>query len=559
MNILDTVKSWFTHNKIKTEYIRPVASIQNNQFLNPIISDMFSGDKFSGSFGITKDYRFVDYFTLRLRSTQLFTENPYCKGMIKRLLRNEINTGLKLESIPISKIIGISEDESQEWGDSREIEFRIWGNDPDLCDYRKQRTLGDLANKCREIAMISGDCLIVFRINKKTQLPSVELIDGTHIQTPIGRARPRVGVKILHGVEIDSSGRHIAYWVKVDKAGQESLKFERIPVRGEKSGRLISKLVYGSEDRKLDEVRGIPILASMLYMMKELDRYRDSEQRAATLNSILSLFIEKTKPGVGSQPIGAGAVRTDTVDAVQTDGSTKNYNIASMLPGLIIDELAEGEKPTSFNAQRPNVNYAKFEEAILDVLAWVNCIPPEVLRMKFQNNFSASRQANNEFQIYLWFQIAKFGADFYQPIYEEYLIQAVLTGQIIAAGFIESWRDPAKWREFGAWVHTEWSGISRPSVDILKDVKAWLELDNAGLTTRDKITRKFTGNSFETVIRKRKRESDFANENGEIETAPRPEENENEILSRTIRDISSRIDDLEEIAEESVSETVSGS
>ena len=555
MNILDTVKSWFSRTKANTQVLNPVASIQGNQFLNPIISEMFSGEKFPGGFGITSDYHWVDYFTLRMRSTQLFMENPYCKGMIKRLLRNEINTGLKLEAIPISKIIEISEDEAQEWGDTREVEFRIWGTEPELCDYRKQRTLGDLANKCREIAMISGDCLVVFRINKKTQLPSIELIDGTHIQTPIGRARPRVGVKILHGVEIDSRGRHIAYWVKLDKSGQESLKFERVPVRGEKSGRLISKLIYGSEDRKLDEVRGIPILASMLYMMKELDRYRDSEQRAATLNSILSLFIEKTKPVVGSQPIGAGAHRVDTVDAVQTDGSTKNYNIAGMLPGLIIDELAEGEKPTSFNAQRPNVNYAKFEEAILDVLAWVNCIPPEVLRMKFQNNFSASRQANNEFQIYLWFQIAKFGADFYQPIYEEYLIQAVLTGQVIASGFIEAWRDPAKWREFGAWVNAEWSGISRPSVDILKDVKAWLELNKAGLTTKDFITRKFTGMSFETVTRKRGREADFeVTINGEPEPQVIPEEeNENEVMSMMIRDISSRIDDLEETAEDTVS------
>ena len=568
MGILNTIggkiKSFLFEESLQVEDhtgLSIAASIDRHHFLSPIVSDMFSGDKFAGSFGITRDYHFVDYYTLRTRSMQLFRENPYCKGMIARLLKNEINTGLKLEATPIAKIIGIHEDEAQTWGDEREVEFRIWSNDPDLCDFRKQRTLGDLANKAREIAMISGDVLIVYRINPKTKLPSIELIDGVHIQTPIGQAKPREGNRIIHGVEIDKRGRHIAYFVKVDRSGNEVLKYERIPVRGEKSGRRISKLIYGSEDRKLDEVRGIPILASMLYMMKELDRYRDSEQRAATLNSIMSLFIKKGEQGPGTQPFGGGAVRSDTVDITQTDSSAKSYNLAGMLPGLVLDELAVGEEPVSFNSQRPNVNYAKFEEAILDVLAWVNCIPPEVLRMKFQNNFSASRQANNEFQIYLWFQIAKYGNDFYQPIYEEYLIQAALTGQFIATGFIESWRDPAKWRVYGAWVKSEWSGISRPSVDILKDVKAWLELEKAGLTTRDFITRKITGMSFETIVRKRGRENDFTMLiNGEPEPQVIPEEenenNQNDIMMKMITDITLRIDDIEESAEDQM---VSGS
>ncbi len=559
MKIIDRVKQLFSpKQKTTSEPGRSIAaSIAPNHFLNNVVSDVFDGGKFPGSFGITKDFHFVDYWVLRTRSLLLFRENPYCKGMIKRLLRNEINTGLKLEATPIAKILGMTEDEAQEWGDQREVDFRIWGANPKLCDFRKQRTLGELANKAREISMIAGDVLVVYRINRQTQLPSIELIDGSHIQTPIGQKRA-AGKKIIHGVEINSQGRHIAYWVKVDRAGQESLKWERVPVFGEKSGRRISKMIYGDEERKLDEVRGIPILASMLYMMKELDRYRDSEQRAATLNSILSLFITKSEPGPGTQPIGAGAVRTDAVEVTQGDASTRNYNIAGMLPGLVLDELAVGEEPHSFNAQRPNVNYAKFEEAILDVLAWVNSIPPEVLRMKFQNNFSASRQANNEFQIYLWYQIAKFGADFYQPIYEENLIQAVLTGQVIAAGFIEAWRDPLMWREFGAWVNAEWSGISRPSVDILKDVKAWLELNGAGLTTRDFITRKFLSMSFETVTKKRKRESDFAQTMGGEELqaieAPQPAQGEepgnaasaNEVLMKMVADMEDRIDLLEQ-------------
>jgi lambda family phage portal protein len=549
MGVIGRIKSIFSRQAI------PVANIGGDHFLSPIVSDLFNGDKYPGSFGITKDYYWVDYWTLRARSAQLFRDNPYCRGAVSRLLKNEINNGLKLEAIPIAELIGMEEDAAQEWGDQREVEFRIWGNAPDLCDHRKQRTLGALANKCREISMISGDCLVVHRVNKATGLPSVELVDGAHIQTPIG-AKPRAGNRIIHGVEINGQGRHIAYHVKTDKASAGDNGFVRIPVRGEKSGRRISKLIYGNDDYRLDEVRGIPILASMLYMMRELDRYRDSEQRAATLNSILSLFITKAKPtGPGTQPFGSGARRNDTAEVSQSDGSTKNYNLAGMYPGLVLDELAEGEEPHSFNAQRPNVNYAAFEEAILDVLAWVNNMPPEVLRMKFQNNFSASRQANNEFQIYLWYQITRFGADFYQPIYQEYLIQSTLTGQVIAPGLIDAWRDPSKWREFGAWVNAEWTGISRPSVDILKDVKAWLELYNSDLTTGDLITRKFSGMSIEAVVRKRKREKEFRQKTiGDSEPEQTQEEtppqNENEVFSKKLVALTERVEDLEDKEED---------
>ncbi|MCK4960459.1 MAG: hypothetical protein KAT00_13695, partial [Planctomycetes bacterium] len=55
-------------------------------YVQDVFDTVFDGSKFSGGFGPTKDYRFIDYHTLRLRSYQLFTENLYASGLIKRLL-----------------------------------------------------------------------------------------------------------------------------------------------------------------------------------------------------------------------------------------------------------------------------------------------------------------------------------------------------------------------------------------------------------------------------------------------------------------------------------------
>lgn len=502
-------------------------------YVNNIFDSVFNGDKFPGSFGQTKSYKYVDYYELRERSMQLFTENPYAKGLIKRLIRNEIGNGLTLEAAPITNIIGLDEESAQAWADEQEINWNLWGNIGYICDFNEQKTIGELASDSRMNSLISGDCLVILRINPKTNLPCVELIDGTHIKTPMLKNKQGTN-EIIHGVEIDAKKRHVAYWIQTKDLGE----YIRIPAWGEKSGRRIAWLIYGTE-RRLDDVRGEPLLACMLYMLKELDRYRDSEQRAALVNSLIPMFIIKTETGVSSRVVDQGAVKRGDVDVAQLDGTTKKWNWGSMLPGTVPQTLAKGEEPVSFNTQRPNANYGNFEEAILNVLAW-NCeVPPEIMRLLFQSNFSASRQANNEFNIYLAYRYKKFGIDFYSPIYIEHTVQSVLLNYIEAPGLIDAWWYERNWRLFGAWVNSEWTGVSRPSVDMLKDVNAATAMIDAALTTQDQQCRKLSGMSYKTIIAKRKREIDLAAKMGvtpkygsesNIEPAVIPEANHKDII-----------------------------
>ena len=58
----------------------------------PAVSSILDGDKFAGGFGTTNVYTHIDYWTLRERSGQLFRENLYAKGLVRRLITNEINT-----------------------------------------------------------------------------------------------------------------------------------------------------------------------------------------------------------------------------------------------------------------------------------------------------------------------------------------------------------------------------------------------------------------------------------------------------------------------------------
>ena len=239
----------------------------------------WTGDKYPSHFGMTKAYTYVDYWTLRQRSLQLFTENPYCRGIIRRILRNEIFTGIVADATPLASFLwpeleeAEREDKARELGEKMTNAFYLYANNYEMFDFRRQFTFGEWQAQVRMEAMLCGDGLVINRINPATGLPMWDWINGYYIRTP-ERQNIAEGHQIKNGVEIDENGRHVAYYVQNLKNGKVS--FERIPVKGRRSGRQIAWMVYGSE-RLIDDVRGEPLLSGVLGILKELDRYRDAE------------------------------------------------------------------------------------------------------------------------------------------------------------------------------------------------------------------------------------------------------------------------------------------
>lgn len=470
---------------------------------SPWENSIYDGGKFFGGFGATQ-IQDVDYWTLRARSTQLFNENLYARGIIRRLVTNEINTGLAPEACPDEGIIGVPEESLNDWTETVETRFGIWAKGPELCDWKKKSTFGAIQRAARMEALISGDVLVVVRQSQQTKLPMVQLISGSKVRTPLGgTSNLRKGHKIRHGVELDSVGRVVAHWIKQDDGGSK-----RIPAVGEKSGRKISWLVYGT-DKRLDDLRGQPLLSIVMQSLKEIDRYRDSVQRKAVINSILAMFIKKGEDKMGTLPVTGGAVRRDQATTTDSDGTKRNFNIANQIPGLVMEELQTGEEPVSFGSNGTDVNFGTFEEAIIQAVAWTLEIPPEVLRLSFSNNYSASQAAINEFKIAINRTWGDFGETFCTPIYVEWLLSETLLQKITAPGLLQSWRNPNEYDVFGAWTATDWYGSIKPSTDMLKQAKGSKILVEEGWSTNAREARITTGTKFTKNVKRLKRENEL--------------------------------------------------
>ncbi|MCP4209831.1 MAG: phage portal protein [Shimia sp.] len=469
----------------------------------PYTSATYNGDKFDDSFGDTKLYD-LDYWTLRARSNQLFTENLYAAGLIKRLVTNEINKGLAPEAYPDADILGIDSDGAEEWAGSVERRFQMWGRDKRVCDYRGEHTFGALQRIARAEALIAGDVLVVLRQNKNTSAPSIQLISGSSVQTPLDDARD-----IVHGVERDSAGRVVAYWVQ-----QEMLDYARIPAYGG-DGRRLAWLVFGTQ-RRLDHERGVPLLSLALQPLKEQDRYRDSVQRKATLNSYLAMFIKKNQDKPASLSMTNGATRKGAVTTPDAEGQPRSFQAAKYMPGLILEELQAGEEPQGFKSDGTDLAYGEFEKTIISAVAWANEVPPEILTLAFSNNYSASQAAINEFKIYLEKFWSEWGDGFCAPIYEDWLCSEVQGGSIKAPGLLAARSDISQYYTYGAWTQAEWYGVIKPSTDMFKQARGSSLLLGLGLTTHAKEAKNLTGTKFSANARK------LARENKELADALRP-------------------------------------
>ena len=447
----------------------------------------------------------LDYWTLRARSAELFRTNLYARGLIRRLVTNVINTGLHLESTPNEQLLGFVEEALSGWAETIESRFEIWARNPKLCDYRRRQTFGQLQAAVYRESFICGDVLVVLHQDPVTKLPLVQVVNGGLVQTPLERLMDAPGQnKVVEGVEVDENGRHIAYWIRQS----DVLKSKRVAAY-DAQGRRIAWLVYAS-DKRHEDVRGEPILSLVLQSLREIDRYRDSVQRKALLNAHLAIFVKRDAQAQGRSWGSTGGISKHTDTVLDSSGTERTFNVVESMPGAVIDTLAPGEEPHGFPANGTDEKFGDFEEAIIQAVAWAFEIPPEILRLAFSHNYSASQAANNEFNLFLYLTRHNAAISLCQPVFEEWLLSESLLQKFENSQLIlDAWANPQRYDAWGAWTATDWAGQIKPAADILKVVNAHATMCEEGFELRSRAARELSGMKYARFIKKARRENEM--------------------------------------------------
>lgn len=484
---------------------RPVRMVASSapRVWRPEVARTWDGERFPGGFGPTELWQ-VDYQTLRARSWQLIRSSLHARGLLRRLLTNEINTGLMLDAQPLESILGMPDGELDGWSEGVEARFHMWAQRKDLCDYHRAVSFYELERVLRREGLGGGDCLVVQHLDEYTQLPRIQLIAGERVVSPLQIQRdPGDKTEIVEGVELDRHRRQVAYWVQ-----QDDQSIVRIPAYG-KTGRRMAWLYYGT-DRRHGEVRGEPLLGLVLQSLRELERYRDAALRKAVINSLVALFIQRNQSTQAVTSVSGSPIRAGSTEVVDSDGVERKLRWADHMPGAVFDQLQPGETLVPFNQGAGDIDYPKVESATLHAIAWAHEIPPDVLQLSFGHNYAASQAAIYEFTAYLKRVRHQFAAEFCEPIYQEWLIGEALSGRLPRGSeVLAHWQDDRHYAEWGAWTNSAWVGVVKPSTDMLKTAKAYDILTAKGWATNAEASAMQMGGDWRQRIRTLRRENEL--------------------------------------------------
>lgn len=433
--------------------------------------------------------------TLRQRCRDLYMGEPLATGAIKTYRTSVVGAGLSLKPKLDPEALGITEQQAADVEKQIMQEWSLWADSTD-CDGARQSNFYELQQLAFLNWMMSGDVLVLLPTWKRTGSIydlRINLVEADRVSTPTEK-RNDLDDKIVDGVERDKNGEVVAYHISrrhpLGRIGGNQ-KWDRVEAYGKRTGRRNAILLYNRE--RIGQVRGVPILAPIIEALKQIGRYTEAELTAAVVAGLTTTFIETEDPG--GNLLGEAVPEEMQVDA-------GNEATVEMTAGGIV-ELAPGEKANAVTPGRPNGNFDGFVASICKQIGAALELPQELLLKQFTASYSASRGALLEawktFNMYRdWM-----ASGFCQPIYEEWLREAVAKGRVKAPGFFA---DPAIQRGYSA---AEWYGPSQGQLDPVKEVNAAALRVQNGFSTRTKEAMELTSTDFADNCKELRQETEM--------------------------------------------------
>jgi lambda family phage portal protein len=441
---------------------------------------------------------------LRQRSRDLYMGTPLATGALKTTRTNVVGSGLKLNAQIDYEFIGLTAEEADAWETKVEREFSLWA-DSVHCDAQRMNNFYELQQLAFLAWLMSGECFVLLPLIKRPNMPydlRVYVIEADRVCTPTDK---KYSDDIINGVEVGKYGEVMAYYIAqkhplaVNIGKQE---WVRVPAFGKETGR--PNILHLMEAERPEQRRGVPILAPVIEALKQLGRYTEAELMAAVVSGMYTVFIKSETPNV-DVPFGEVIPEEARIDDIDEN----SYELGN---GAII-ALSDNEDIKEANPGRPNTAFDGFVTSVCRQIGAALEIPYELLLKNFTASYSASRAALLEAWKMFKMRRAWLATDFCQPIYEEWLSEAVAKGRIYAPGFFS---DPMVRK---AYCGAEWNGPSQGQIDPLKEVNAAAKRVQEGFSTRTRETQELTGGDFFRNLSLRVREEKLRREGGLVSEA----------------------------------------
>lgn len=480
----------------------------------------FDGEKNLGEIGPAIDY-ILDHDTLRIRSWQAYLESEIAQTVLKRYALWAIGSKLRLQAEPLEQVLkseGINLDKNalEAFNEVAEARFKAWSGSS-IADHADMESFDKLQQTAFINAKIGGDVLVVLRYEESAV--KVQLIDGAHVCSPnIGStyltAATASGNKIVHGVEVDAKGKHVRYFVR--KPGT-IFNYEVNPVEARNSfGQTMAFMVYGSKYR-IDNTRGIPLIATVLESLKKLERYKEATVSSAEQRAKLVFQVVHEAFSTGENPLAMQLAKASGYNPaadlpVDISGNNLANTVAATTNNMVFNMPPGAEMKTL--ESKLELFFKDFYTINIDIVCATIGMPPNVAMSKYNDSFSASRAALKDWEHSLNVERSSFSFQFNRPVYNLWLDTEVMKNKIQAPGYIAAFMQKNR-TVLDAWRTARWAGVPVPHIDPLKEVNAErAKLGDAGknlpLTTLEAATEALNSGDSDNNMRQYSEELKYA-------------------------------------------------
>ena len=444
----------------------------------------------------------ADIPVLRSRSRDMARNAPLAGGAINTLVLNAVGTGLALQPTPDRNVLGWEDEAARAWAQSVAHEFGLWAESQN-CDVTRTNTFYEAQGLALRSKLESGDLFVLLPMVPHTggiYDTRFQLVEADRVADPNGfpdaqtiSARDGTalenGNRVIGGVEVDSAGAPVAYWVlpqhpgSVDWSRLNENIAQRVIAFGAKTGR--RNVLHLFDRVRPDQTRGVPYLAPVIETLKQLDRYTEAEVAKAVIQAAFTVFV--------------------TSDTGETGIPGEQYALPPAPGALTLGNgkilgLQPGQDVTFPAATSPNSAFDPFVTSLLRQVGVALEIPFEVLIKHFTSSYSAARASLLEAWKFYRNRRNFLAIRFCQPIFEAWMDEAVVLGRVKAPGYFS---DPLLRR---AYLSADWIGDAPGAIDPLKEAQAAKLRCDEGFSSLTIETMELTGRNWNDVHPQRVRE-----------------------------------------------------
>ena len=443
--------------------------------------------------------------TLRKRARDLYAGGGLARSGPETLTTSVVGWGILPKPKIDGDFLGMTDEAREEAEKTIAREFRLWAGNT-MCDATRRQNFYGIQQLAFLSMLMSGDVFALFGMKENKRTPyqtTIRLLEADRICNPDSSGDSEgtatdSGGRIVDGVETDQEGTVIRYHVAsrspIAENDSSELIWTAIDAFGADTG--YPNILHVMTYERPEQCRGIPFVAAEIEQLKQFTRYMNAELAANVVSALLTCFI------TSDQDDGSFGMQ----DAVNKEDKVTDDNISLELAPGAVYSLPPGKKIETVNPLRSNSQFETFVNTCITVIASSMGIPKEVLTKKYESNYTAARAALLDFWRTVKVYRTRFNDDFNQPIYEQWLSEAVATGRIDAPGFFD---DPAVRQ---AWCGCVWMGASMGHVDPKKEVAAAESRIANNITTQEQEAAEYNGNDWAANIRQRKKEVAAAQE-----------------------------------------------